>query len=89
MGYSQAGLVPVCEMPYAKYLDCAADLFFEAVITHWCTAGRQKDGLVLRLQGFDTGVFGVAVPNDSGLFGVAAPLDGAFFSVAVAPEDAG
>jgi 2-oxoisovalerate dehydrogenase E1 component len=58
MGYSQAGLVPVCEMPYAKYLDCAADLFFEAVITHWCTAGRQKDGLVLRLQGFDKGVFG-------------------------------
>ena len=58
MGYSQSGLVPIVEIPYAKYLDCAADLFFEAIITHWCTHGNQKDGLVIRLQGFDKGVFG-------------------------------
>jgi len=58
MGFSQCGLVPIVEIPYAKYLDCGADMFFEAVMSHWCTNGRQKDGMVIRLQGFDKGVFG-------------------------------
>ncbi len=58
MGYAQSGLAPIVEIPYAKYLDCGADLFFEAVLTYWCTNGRQRDGMVIRLQGFDKGIFG-------------------------------
>lgn len=58
MGLSQAGLVPVVEIPYAKYLDCAADMFHEAIITNWLTNGTQSVGMVIRLQGFDKGVFG-------------------------------
>jgi len=58
MGYSQCGLVPIAEIPYAKYLDCGADMFNEAILTHWCTSGGQRDGMVVRLQGFDKGVFG-------------------------------
>eukprot|EP01051_Picozoa_sp_SAG22_P017305 SAG22_NODE_2638_length_2347_cov_2.305605_2_plen_230_part_00 len=42
----------------AKYLDCGADMFFEAVIANWLTAGGQPNGMVIRLQGFDKGVFG-------------------------------
>jgi len=58
IGYSQAGLIPVVEIPYAKYLDCGGDMFFEAVITNWLSAGKQPCGMVIRLQGFDKGVFG-------------------------------
>lgn len=58
IGYSQAGLLPIVELPYAKYLDCGADMFFEAVIMNWLSAGRQPCGMVIRLQGFDKGVFG-------------------------------
>mmetsp|Transcript_16406 Transcript_16406/g.25776 ORF Transcript_16406/g.25776 Transcript_16406/m.25776 type:complete len:432 (+) Transcript_16406:1193-2488(+) len=58
MGYAQAGLLPIVEIPYAKYLDCAADMFFESIMTHWCTSGKQTNGMVIRLQGFDKGVFG-------------------------------
>ena len=32
VGYAQAGFVPVVEIPYAKYLDCGADVFFEACV---------------------------------------------------------
>lgn len=28
-GFSQVGLVPIIEIPYAKYLDCGADMFYE------------------------------------------------------------
>ena len=58
-------------MPYAKYLDCGADMFHEIITTHWLTAAtgdryssdsnaakRPPAGLVIRLQGFDRGVFG-------------------------------
>jgi hypothetical protein len=95
-------------VPYAKYLDCGADMFHEIVATHWLTAAgrpppqssgsddsssgddssggddsgsggqgsgsgdsarrasstasgaerRPPAGLVVRLQGFDRGVFG-------------------------------
>ncbi len=58
MGMCQAGLVPIVEIPYAKYLDCAADMFHEAIITNWLSNGAQSVGMVVRLQGFDKGVFG-------------------------------
>lgn len=58
IGYAQVGLLPIVELPYAKYLDCGADAFFEAVIMNWLSAGQQACGMVLRLQGFDKGVFG-------------------------------
>mmetsp|Transcript_35105 Transcript_35105/g.100836 ORF Transcript_35105/g.100836 Transcript_35105/m.100836 type:complete len:796 (+) Transcript_35105:71-2458(+) len=58
LGYAQVGLLPVVELPYAKYLDCGADMFFEAVIMNWLSAGQKPSGLILRLQGFDKGVFG-------------------------------
>jgi 2-oxoisovalerate dehydrogenase E1 component len=58
MGFSQLGLVPIVEIPYAKYLDCAADMFYEAVFMNWLSDGKQPNGMVVRLQGFDKGVFG-------------------------------
>lgn len=58
IGYSQVGLLPIVELPYAKYLDCGADMFFEAVIMNWLSGGKQPNGMVIRLQGFDRGVFG-------------------------------
>mmetsp|Transcript_4897 Transcript_4897/g.10780 ORF Transcript_4897/g.10780 Transcript_4897/m.10780 type:complete len:733 (+) Transcript_4897:19-2217(+) len=58
IGYFQAGLVPVVEIPYAKYLDCGADMFYEAATLNWLSAGRKPVGLVVRLQGFDKGLFG-------------------------------
>ena len=58
IGLSQAGFLPICEIPYAKYLDCGADIFFEAAIAHWLSDGKQPNGMVIRLQGFDNGVFG-------------------------------
>ena len=58
IGYSQAGLLPVVEMPYAKYLDCGADMFFEAAIGNWLSNGKSPNGMLVRLQGFDRGLFG-------------------------------
>ncbi len=58
VGFSQIGLVPIVEIPYAKYLDCAADMFYEAIILNWLSDGKQPNGMVVRLQGFDKGVFG-------------------------------
>jgi 2-oxoisovalerate dehydrogenase E1 component len=58
IGYSQAGLMPVVEIPYAKYLDCGADIFFEAAISNWLSAGKCPNGMLVRLQGFDKGIFG-------------------------------
>jgi len=58
MGLSQVGFVPVVELPYAKYLDCGADMFQESLVTHWLSDGTQSNGLIYRLQGFDKGVFG-------------------------------
>lgn len=48
----------ICEIPYAKYLDCGFDQFEEAAIAHWLSAGRSLNGMLIRLQGFDRGVFG-------------------------------
>jgi len=58
VGYSQVGLTPVVEIPYAKYLDCGADMFYELAISNWLTDGRTPNGMVVRVQGFDRGVFG-------------------------------
>lgn len=58
MGFSQVGLLTVLEIPYAKYLDCAADMFNELVLLNWLSNGRQPCGMVVRLQGFDKGIFG-------------------------------
>jgi hypothetical protein len=55
---SQAGLLPIVEIPYAKYLDCGYDMFLEIGLTYWLSNGRQRDGLVVRVQGFDRGKFG-------------------------------
>ena len=40
VGFAQVGLLPMCEIPYAKYLDCAYDQFEEAAIAHWLSAGQ-------------------------------------------------
>jgi 2-oxoisovalerate dehydrogenase E1 component len=58
MGFAQSGLTVICEIPYAKYLDCASDIFAEAVIMHWLSQGKQVNPMLLRLQGFDKGIFG-------------------------------
>jgi TPP-dependent pyruvate/acetoin dehydrogenase alpha subunit len=58
MGFSQVGLVPIVEIPYAKYLDCGADMFYEISVMNWLSAGQRPNGMVIRLQGFDRGLFG-------------------------------
>lgn len=55
IGYSQSGLVPIVEIPYCKYLDCAYDMFSEAVIANWLSDGKQPNGMIIRIQGFDKG----------------------------------
>jgi 2-oxoisovalerate dehydrogenase E1 component len=58
MGFAQLGLLPIVEIPYAKYLDCGADMFHEIAITNWLSAGKSPVGMIIRLQGFDSGIFG-------------------------------
>jgi 2-oxoisovalerate dehydrogenase E1 component len=58
MGFSQLGLTPIIEIPYAKYLDCGADMFHEIGVMNWLSAGQQQNGMIVRLQGFDRGLFG-------------------------------
>jgi pyruvate/2-oxoglutarate/acetoin dehydrogenase E1 component len=58
MGFSQLGLLPIVEIPYAKYLDCGVDMFHEIAMTYWLSAGQNPVGMIIRLQGFDSGVFG-------------------------------
>ena len=55
MGFSQVGLLPIIEIPYAKYLDCGADMFYELAISNWLTNKQQPNGMVVRIQGFDRG----------------------------------
>ena len=57
-GFAHSGLVPIVEIPYAKYLDCGFDMFNEIAISNWLSGGRQPNGMIIRLQGFDKGVFG-------------------------------
>jgi 2-oxoisovalerate dehydrogenase E1 component len=59
LGFAQSGLLPIVEIPYAKYLDCGADMFAEIALTHWLSgSSRRSNGMVIRLQGFDRGLFG-------------------------------
>lgn len=58
MGYCHSGLLPIVEIPYAKYLDCAMDMFTEACIMNFLSDGKQRNGMIFRLQGFGRGVFG-------------------------------
>lgn len=58
LGFSQVGLTPIVEIPYAKYLDCGADMFHEIAVMHWLSSGQSKQGMLIRLQGFDRGLFG-------------------------------
>ncbi|KNC71032.1 hypothetical protein SARC_16438, partial [Sphaeroforma arctica JP610] len=50
IGYAQSGLTPIVEIPYAKYLDCGADMFYEACINNWLSHGTQPNGMIIRLQ---------------------------------------
>ena len=56
--YIFSGLIPIVEIPYEKYLDCAHDIFLELINTYWLSNGKQKNGILIRVQGFDKGVFG-------------------------------
>ena len=62
LGFSQLGLLPIVEIPYAKYLDCGVDMFYEIAIQNWLSAPDNtrpsRRGMVVRLQGFDRGLFG-------------------------------
>ena len=55
MGFSQVGLLPIVEIPYSKYLDCGADMFYELAISNWLTNQQRPNGMVIRIQGFDKG----------------------------------
>lgn len=55
MGFAQVGLLPIVEIPYAKYLDCAADIFYELALSNWLTNGQCPNGMIIRVQGFDRG----------------------------------
>ncbi len=44
IGFAQSGLLPIVEIPYAKYLDCGADMFFEAALSCWLSCGQQPNG---------------------------------------------
>ena len=55
MGFAQVGLLPIVEIPYAKYLDCAADMFYELSLSNWLTNGQCPNGMIIRVQGFDRG----------------------------------
>lgn len=58
MGFAQVGLIPIVEIPYAKYLDCGADMFYEIAIAGWLSNNKRPNGMIVRLQGFDRGLFG-------------------------------
>ena len=63
LGFRQVGnVVPIVELPYAKYLDCGVDMFYEIAILNWLSNRNaklissdrddvQKLGMVIRLQG--------------------------------------
>ena len=58
IGLAQAGRVPIVEIPYAAYLSCGYNQFVEACFLHWLSDGKQPNGMVFRMQGFDEGIFG-------------------------------
>ncbi|KAL3765956.1 hypothetical protein ACHAW5_011353 [Stephanodiscus triporus] len=64
MGISQVGLLPIVEIPYAKYLDCGADMFYELAISNWLTNKQRPNGMVIRIQGFDRGRWETTYPSE-------------------------
>jgi len=58
IGLAQAGRLPIIEIPYAAYLSCGYNQFVEACFLHWLSDGKQPNGMVFRMQGFDEGIFG-------------------------------
>ena len=58
IGMAQAGHVPIVEIPYAAYLSCGYNQFVEACFLHWLSDGKQPNGMLFRMQGFDEGIFG-------------------------------
>ena len=45
VGLSQSGnIVPIVEIPYAKYLDCGADIFQELLVQQWLVKGSKQRG---------------------------------------------
>jgi 2-oxoisovalerate dehydrogenase E1 component len=58
MGMSQMGLTPIVEIPYAKFLSCGCDMWEEIAMMQWLSNGQQPNGMVVRIQGFDRGIFG-------------------------------
>ena len=49
IGFAQAGLLPIVEIPYAKYLDCGADQFHEVCARSLARAVRR--GWVRQMKG--------------------------------------
>lgn len=68
IGYAQMKLVPIVEIPYAKYLDCGMDMFTEACLLNWLSANNQSNGMLIRLQGFERGTFGGNFHTHNGLY---------------------
>jgi hypothetical protein len=50
-------LFSLYHLPF-KYLDCGADMYKEAALMSWLSGGKQRNGMIFRLQGFDRGKFG-------------------------------
>ena len=43
LGFRQVGgVVPIVELPYAKYLDCGVDMFYEIAILNWLSNRNNK-----------------------------------------------
>ena len=80
LGLSQSGLLPIVEIPYAKYLDCGADMFHEIAILYWLSGGSRRNGMIVRLQGFDRGLFGGAFHTSNALPHVPPGVDVVCFS---------
>eukprot|EP00055_Hartaetosiga_balthica_P006411 m.20037 g.20037 ORF g.20037 m.20037 type:complete len:807 (+) comp5207_c0_seq1:104-2524(+) len=58
LGFSQVGICPIVEIPYAKYLDCGYDMFLETIFSVWLSNKAPGMGIIYRMQGFGPGVFG-------------------------------
>ena len=71
-GMSQKGVTAIVEIPYAKYLDCASDMMTEIAIAPWLTQ-RTNGGMLVRLQGFDRGLFGGNFHTHNSLYNVLLP----------------
>ena len=64
MRYSQSCLLPIV---HAKYSDCAAHIFGSLVI-NWLSNCQQRNGILIRLQGFANGLFGGNFYTDNNIY---------------------